>query len=294
MSAVYYSCLDKRWVDDNFDLLKATQESSFAMILTILTNQEVLPTFFKTDNISINDHCFIEKLSTIDEIIQNLDDGKLITVITSKNPIYTNKQYIVITRYGKDTETFTVKDPYLYTTKYSKAVKQGLLKYKTSSGSSNLISSNDALVGFDIYLNKTTLESLVDSSQFYSVSNHCVKETSMYTMKVVTNSKVTVRKEPNERSSKVYNTYNDDVVEIFEINDDNYGRTNKGWIELSSLVLLEPVKKKIKEKTTIRKNPENGSQKLGRYDKNTEVYITKAITGWCRTNKGWIPSSVLE
>jgi len=295
MSTVYYSCLDKRWdTESNFDLLKVTRDAALAILLTILTKQEVLPTFFKNNNLNLNDICCIERLTDIKNIIEELNNGNLILVSTHSNGyIYEHDQYIAITAYNKDEDTFILKDPYLYTTKYSDAIKKGLLKYKTSSGSSNLISSRDALIGFDIYLPRTTVENILTNLNFYSVSIH-KKETPMYTMKVVTNSKVTVRKEPNERSSKVYNTYNDDIVNIFEINDDNYGRTEKGWIELSSLVLVEPVQKKVKEKTTIRKYPENGSQKLGRYDKNTDVFITKVITGWCRTNKGWIQSSILD
>jgi len=295
MTVVYYSCLNE--IQDKNDLnsiLNATKDASLSIILSEITKQELTQNYIKENNENLDKICTMKQLSNLDDVIQVLSSNSMIlTHIKSENTVYSIPQYIAITGYDKDTDSFILRDPYLYTTKYNKAVKQNLVKYKTVSGSSNLISTKDAQIGFDIHLTKSTLESIKDTLEFYSISEP-KSESPIYTMKVVTNTKVTIRKQPNETSSKVCNVYDNDIVSIYEIGTNNYARTDKGWLELDSLVLLEPVQKKVIEKTSIRKYPEKDAQKLGRYDKNSIISITKVLTDWCRTNKGWIKSSSLE
>ena len=129
MAVVYYSCLDEKWKDDNLDILESTKNNSLSIILTEITKQEVLPTYIKENNENLEKICSMKSLSDLDEIIQDLSDKSMILVhIKSENSIYSEPQYIAITGYDKSTDSFILKDPYLHTTKYNKAVKQGLCK----------------------------------------------------------------------------------------------------------------------------------------------------------------------
>jgi len=297
MKTVYYSCFNELW-KDSFNTVELTKRISIAMIVSTFLEQEFLPTDFRLDNIKdLTNECFIAtKQTEINEIIELLEKGeKILMFVKSENSLYKESQYLAIMDYDKEANSFIVLDPFLTTTKYNKAAKQGLVSYKTASGSTNLISANDALVGFDLHIYKATMESLLDTLEFYSISKtETTKESILYAMKVVTNTKIFIRKEPNESSSKISTVYNNDIVDIYEINDRNYGRTKDGWIELSSLILAEPIERIVKEKANIRKYPEDSAQKLGRYSKGTTITITQIVSDWCRTNKGWVEISTLE
>jgi len=304
MTEFYHSYFDERWNKEksknDIDISEITSNLSISMCLSILFKQEILPTeFINNDLFGIIEKykLYMTKLENINEIITQLKIGNPIVVnIHSSNAVYNKKQSLVITSFDESTNTFSIKDPYLYTTKYTKAIKENLVNYKTPTGSVNLISNNDALKGFDIFISKHALEEISNTMDFYSISDNekTSEETPIYIMKITSTSKVSIRKLPSYSSGKICYKYINDIVNIYELADENWARTDKGWIQLEEgLILNQPVTKVLKEKTNIRKYPNNNATKLGRYNKDAEVKITQVLTDWVRTNKGWILSSSL-
>ena len=108
----------------------------------------------------------------------------------------------------------------------------------------------------------------------------------------ITGDKLNIRKEADIKSESIGHYNKGDKVEILEVKGD-WGRTDKGWINLKYVKMDEAVKKNtgtvnVKTGLYIRKEPKKTAEVVGSYKNGDKVTILETKNGWGRTDKGWI------